>query len=141
VLSVEQLLAHSGQYCWHSGPSKIAPDQQELHQKIKGSKVAGKGNTKSKGKGKQGSGSGANERYRDLPDEEERIGDGDNGDDPEEVRRWEMEEQQVSDARNAHVLAIICLVYQVSGRLSWMIALGWAVSARDVPYLPRCRFA
>jgi len=29
-------------------------------------------------------------RYRDLPDEEERIGD-----DPDETRRWEQEEQQV----------------------------------------------
>jgi len=42
----------------------------------------------SKGKGKSRDNGG---RYRDLPDEEERIGD-----DPDETRRWEQEEQQVS---------------------------------------------
>ena len=42
----------------------------------------------SKGKGKSRDDGG---RYRDLPDEEERIGD-----DPDETRRWEQEEQQVS---------------------------------------------
>lgn len=40
----------------------------------------------SKGKAKAQDGG----RYRDLPDEEDRIGD-----DPEEARRWEQEEQQV----------------------------------------------
>ena len=43
-----------------------------------------------KGKGKAGKKGDAAGRYRDLPDEEERVGDG------EEARRWEMEEQQVS---------------------------------------------
>lgn len=42
----------------------------------------------SKGKGKAQDGG----RYRDLPDEEDRIGD-----DPEEARRWEQEEQQVGE--------------------------------------------
>jgi hypothetical protein len=42
----------------------------------------------SKGKGKSRDDGG---RYKDLPDEEERIGD-----DPDETRRWEQEEQQVS---------------------------------------------
>lgn len=42
----------------------------------------------SKGKGISRDNGG---RYRDLPDEEERIGD-----DPDETRRWEQEEQQVS---------------------------------------------
>jgi hypothetical protein len=41
----------------------------------------------SKGKGKSRDNGG---RYRDLPDEEETIGD-----DPDETRRWEQEEQQV----------------------------------------------
>ena len=41
-----------------------------------------------KGKGKSRDDGG---RYRDLPDEEDRIGD-----DPDETRRWEQEEQQVS---------------------------------------------
>ena len=40
----------------------------------------------SKGKGKAQEGG----RYRDLPEEEERIGD-----DPDETARWEQEEQQV----------------------------------------------
>ena len=40
----------------------------------------------SKGKGKAQDGG----RYRDLPEEEERIGD-----DPDETARWEQEEQQV----------------------------------------------
>lgn len=40
----------------------------------------------SKGKGKAQDGG----RYRDLPDEEERVGD-----DPDETARWEQEEQQV----------------------------------------------
>lgn len=39
----------------------------------------------SKGKGKAQAGG----RYRDVPDEEERIGD-----DPDETARWEQEEQQ-----------------------------------------------
>ena len=42
--------------------------------------------TKGKGKSRDDGG-----RYRDLPDEEERVGD-----DPDETRRWEQEEQQVS---------------------------------------------
>jgi hypothetical protein len=43
----------------------------------------------SKGKGKERDGG----RYRDLPDEEDRVGD-----DPDETRRWEQEEQQVSQS-------------------------------------------
>jgi len=43
--------------------------------------------SKGKGKSKEQEGS----RYRDLPEEEDRIGD-----DPDEMRRWEQEEQQVS---------------------------------------------
>jgi hypothetical protein len=41
----------------------------------------------SKGKGKERDGG----RYGDLSDEEDRVGD-----DPDETRRWEQEEQQVS---------------------------------------------
>jgi len=52
---------------------------QDLRQKVIGSK--------GKGKSKEQEGS----RYRDLPEEEDRIGD-----DPDETRRWEQEEQQVS---------------------------------------------
>jgi len=47
-----------------------------------------------KGKGKSRDDGG---RYRDLPDEEDRIGD-----DPDETRRWEQEEQQVS-IRDVHL--------------------------------------
>lgn len=53
-------------------------DWQDLRQKVVGFK----------GKGKSIDDGG---RYRDLPDEEERVGD-----DPDETRRWEQEEQQVS---------------------------------------------
>lgn len=55
-------------------------------------------NGKGKGKGRGDTHpNNAHERYRDLPDEEDRIGN----EDPEEVRRWEMEEQQVG--RMSHV--------------------------------------
>jgi hypothetical protein len=54
----------------------------------------------SKGKGKSRDGGG---RYRDLPDEEERIGD-----DPDETRRWEQEEQQVSSYTLIRVEILMC---------------------------------
>lgn len=54
---------------------------QELRRKV----------LESKGKGKAREGG----RYRDLPDEEDRIGD-----DPAEAARWEQEEQQVGSLSN-----------------------------------------
>jgi hypothetical protein len=50
-----------------------------LRQKVVGSKGKGKGKSKEQ-----------DGRYRDLPEEEDRIGD-----DLDETRRWEQEEQQV----------------------------------------------
>jgi hypothetical protein len=53
-----------------------------------------------KGKGKGKSRDQDQGRYRDLPREEERIGD-----DPDETRRWEEEEQQVSFHTTHAILA------------------------------------
>lgn len=64
---------------------------------------------KGKGKGKATNGG----RYRDLPDEEERIGD-----DPDEARRWEQEEQQVSQLSKSQARSDGQDVRQEAGRYS-----------------------